>query len=141
MKRAWLTAFPRVFNDPEGKNAAHVLISSDGVTFRPLLSLASDRSGGWSPLLKPYRLEVPLDKGSGHLTMRLEMTGDGAQFWSHARPVDAMGLTIALDSRNLAPIDVPDGPAVIRLTHPGANNVCLAADIAPIPFPAELERQ
>ena len=141
MKRAWLTVFPRVSNDPEGKNAAHVLISSDGVTFRPILSLVSDRSGRWTPLFKPYRLEVPLDKGSGHLTLRLEMTGDGAQFWSHARPVDAMGLTIALDSRNLAPIDIPDGPAVIRLTHPGANNVCLAADTAPIPFPAELERQ
>ncbi|MHC1790465.1 glycosyltransferase family 39 protein [Solidesulfovibrio sp.] len=141
MQRAFLTVFPRVANDPAGKNAAHVLISSDGATFRPVLSLVSDRSGGWSPLFQPSRLEIPLDKTSGHLFLRLEMTGDGAQFWSHARPIDAMGLTIALDSRTFAPITLPAGPAVIRLTHPGTNDVCFAGTPDPIPFPAEIERQ
>lgn len=142
MKRARLTVYPRVANDPEGKNAAHVLVSTDGgATFRPVLSLVSDRSGGWTPLLRPYRLELPLEKTSGMLTIRLEMTGDGAQFWAHARPIDAMALTLALDTRALAAFDLPAGPAVMRLTHPGTNAVCYTADTAPIPFPAELERQ
>jgi len=141
IKRAFLTVFPRVSNDPDGKNAAHVLVSTDGVLFRPVLSLVSDRSGGWSPLFVPYRLEIPLERPSGHLTLRLELTGDGAQFWSHARPIDAMGLTIALDSRAMPPFDVPAGPAVLRLTHPGTNDVCFAADAAPILFPPEIERQ
>ncbi|MFP5258582.1 MAG: glycosyltransferase family 39 protein [Acidobacteriota bacterium] len=141
MKRAFLTVYPRVANDPEGKNAAHVLISSDGEHYSPILSLVSDRSGGWTPLFQPYRLEVPLGQASGHLTLRLEMTGDGAQFWSHARPIDAMGLTIALDSRALAPFDIPSGPAVIRLAHPGTNDACFAADTVPVPFPPEIERQ
>lgn len=141
LKRASLTVFPRVSNDPDGKNAAHVLVSSDGATFHPILSLVSDRSGGWSPLFRPHRLDIPLDKASGQLILRLEMTGDGAQFWSHARPIDAMGLTIALDSRPLAPFDIPTGPAAIRLTHPGVNDVCFAADADPIPFPPEIEQQ
>ncbi|EKO38098.1 MAG: PMT family glycosyltransferase, 4-amino-4-deoxy-L-arabinose transferase [Solidesulfovibrio magneticus str. Maddingley MBC34] len=142
VKRARLTVYPRVANDPEGKNAAHVLVSTDGgASFRPVLSLVSDRSGGWTPLFKPYRLELPLEKTSGMLAIRLEMTGDGAQFWSHARPIDALALTLALDTRALAAFDLPAGPAVMRLTHPGTNAVCYAADTAPIPFPAELERQ
>ena len=141
MKRAVLTIFPRVANDPAGKNAAQVLVSTDGVLFRPLLSLVSDRSGGWSPLFTPYRLEIPLERPSGHLILRLEMTGDGAQFWSHTRPIDAMALSIALDSRALAPFDIPNGPAVIRLTHPGSNDVCFVADDTPIPFPPEIEQQ
>jgi hypothetical protein len=141
MKRATLTVYPRVANDPEGKNAAQVLVSTDGgASFRPVLTLASDRSGGWTPLFTPCRLELPLERTSGKLTIRLEMTGDGAQFWSHARPIDAMALTLALDTRALAAFDLPAGPAVMRLTHPGTNNVCLAADAAPIPFPPELER-
>jgi hypothetical protein len=140
MKRASLTVFPRVANDPEGKNAAHVLVSHDGTTFAPVLSLVSDRSGAWTPLFKPHRLEIPLTRPTGHLIVRLEMTGDGAQFWSHSRPIDAMALTIALDSRGLSPFDLPPGPAVLRLTHPGTNAVCLAADTTPIPFPPELER-
>lgn len=142
VRRATLTVYPRIANDPEGQNAAHVLVSTDGgASFRPVLSLVSDRSGGWTPLFKPYRLELPLDKTSGKLTIRLEMTGDGAQFWSHARPIDAMALTLALDTRALAAFDLPAGPAVLRLTHPGTNAVCYAAETAPIPFPAELERQ
>ena len=45
---------------------------------------------------------------------------------------------LALAGRALTPFEIPAGPAVIRLPHPGTNDVGFAADAAPIP--PEIER-
>ncbi len=139
MTRALLTAFPRVQNDAQRQNAARVLFSTDGANFQVLEELRSDGSGTWTELFTPHRLEIPLSRPTGRLYLRLEMTGDGAQFWSHTRPIDRMGLALALDTRTFAPIAAPTGRTELRLSRPGRNDVGLLFGQTPIPFPREVE--
>lgn len=127
----WL---PRVSAGPQGREAATVSLRVEDGPFKTLERFAPTSPSGWSGSFVRHDKRVVFDKPVHHLTLRFELTGEGAQVWAHSRPVDRMWLEAKLDARSLPALRLPGGGFPLALAEPRANAFTVRFSGQPRPF-------
>ena len=133
-----LTAYPRVFGDPEAKYKVKTLYSLDGRTFHGLADYGGMRGARWEGWKIPQYSRVVLDKPARNLFIRFELTGAKAQLWS--APDARLSLEADLDASNLKGPEIPAWPGSLELQGPPGHGLRVMLLDAPLPSPQAFER-
>ncbi|MFP5222268.1 MAG: glycosyltransferase family 39 protein [Acidobacteriota bacterium] len=135
MSRVRLEWYPRVVASLDGKNVVRLSYSTDqGRTFTVLEEFKGRKTGTWSDMFTKHAAELDFARPVNHFLLKVELSGEGAQLWSHRRAVDRMWLEATLDARSVAPLALPEGGFPLRLSGTAGNDFTLRFAQKPIPL-------
>jgi hypothetical protein len=82
LKELRLTYFPRLFQDPAGKNRIIVQYSEDFKTFRDVDVFQGNGSGSWTGHDRARTVRIPLNPSTRQMWIRFALTSEACQVWS-----------------------------------------------------------
>lgn len=123
MSRVRLEWYPRVVAALDGRNVVRLSYSTDqGRSFTVLEEFKGSKTGAWSTMFAKHAAELDFKKPVNHFLLKVELSGEDAQLWSHRRAVDRMWLEATLDARSLAPVQLPQGEFPLKLSGAAGND-------------------
>ena len=135
VRRVRLEWYPRVVAALDGKNVARLSYSTDeGKTFTLLEEFTGPKTGKWSAMFAKHAAQLDFSKPVNHFLLKVELSGEDAQLWSHRRAVDRMWLEAALDARSLSPVLLPGGEFPLKLSGPPGNDFIVRFQEKPVPL-------
>lgn len=135
MSRVRLEWYPRVVAALDGKNVVRLSYSTDqGSTFTVLEEFKGGKTGAWTAMFAKHAVELDFKKPVNHFLLKVELSGEGAQLWSHRRAVDRMWLEATLDARSVAPVALPQGAFALKLSGAAGNDFSVRFTERPVPL-------
>lgn len=135
MSRVRLEWYPRVVAALDGKNVVRLSYSTDqGKSFTVLEEFKGSQTGTWSTMFAKHAAQLDFPKPVNHFLLKVELSGEDAQLWSHRRAVDRMWLEATLDARSAAPVPLPQGEFPLKLSGAAGNDFTVRFMQKPVPL-------
>ena len=135
MSRVRLEWYPRVVAALDGKNVVRLSYSTDqGRSFIVLEEFKGPKTGKWSTMFAKHAAQLDFPKPVNHFLLKVELSGEDAQLWSHRRAVDRMWLEATLDARSVALVPLPQGEFPLKLSGAAGNDFTVRFTQKPVPL-------
>jgi hypothetical protein len=134
VNRVRLEWYPQVEGRPVVGTERLSYSTDDGKTFVLLEELTGQPSVIRSGVFIKHAKTLDFSDSIHYFRIKVELSGEPAQMWSHRRVLDRMWLEASMDARSIRPFTLPEGDFRLALTKPAGNTVNISFLDKPVPF-------